>query len=269
MNKKQDHKPSGQVNDEDFSASMARLAELATKGMGPDKPKQDATAGVDDVLLKEFMTPKRKVKPKGFADKWAGKTVKLNINPYVASGIMIVILSVGIIAAPKISKHFEEQSRKQEAEQLRVASVANNTEDKLKSYNVFDAAKDIGGNKELEATSMKDLLKKVDEGNKAAAEKAAAEEAVQVAMNTFSVETEEFQIDLSGETFSDLELTVYSASDLNNPEYSWELQELADITASSFNSRQICPPISSEIPNDESIVSDVIQSYFVFGGKNC
>jgi hypothetical protein len=270
MNKPKDsNKTVSSGNDEDFSSSMARLAELASKDLGPDKPKTENTTSVDEDLLTEFMKPKRKAKPKGFKEKWAGKTIKLNINPYVASGIAIVILSLGIIAAPRIAKHFEEKRLAEEAEQARLLEVAKNTDHKLKSYNVFDAAKDVSGsNGELKSKSITELVKTVEEGNKIAAVK--AEEATQLALNTLSLKPEDVEINLLDIGVSDTGVSEEnSLLDLNNPELFWDLNDLEETPQQTFDSKQTCSDGPVEVPNEEAYISDILQSYFVFGGKNC
>src|SRR4051812_40528400 len=99
-------------NDEDFSSSMARLAELAAKGLAPDKPKDQPTGSSDDILLKDYLKPRRLVQEKlTWKERWAGKSIKIKINPYVAAGSLLAILAVGLIATPLVSKYLKDRKQ--------------------------------------------------------------------------------------------------------------------------------------------------------------
>ena len=261
-------------NDDDFASSMAKLAELASKDLGPDKPKEDKNVKIDDELLKEFMKPKRKAKPKGFKEKWAGKTIKLNINPYVASGILIVILSVGIIAAPKIAKHYELKRLAEEQEKQRLASIANQTDNKLKTYNVFEAAKDVGGNSELKTKNLTELTKTIEEGNKLAEEKA-AREATQLAMNNLAVNSEDIRINLYSDSEDSKSLDEItdadqvSALDPSNVNLYWDFADLPQDINLNFDLRQSCQNSDKTSVEEQELLTEILKRYFVFSGNNC
>ncbi len=258
------NKNNGQTpaNEDDFSASMAKLTELATKDLGPEKPKENKNLIADDQVLTEFMKPKRKVKPKTYKDKWTDKTIKIKINPYVASGIMIVLLSVSIIAAPKISAYLNEQEISKQIEKEKIAQLSKNTEDKLKSYSVFDAAKDVSGeNTELKIQSVAELARSVKENNLLLAQKEKEAAQSQLALNVSDSESTEFGTNLSDEQ-SDFNLTedyykdesFYSLIEPDNSETNWYLSKINLDFTLNFKFQNTCPIVNDELPGESGIL---------------
>lgn len=256
------------VGDEDFAASMARLAELATQTLAPEKPNVTPNLKAEEALLKEFAKPKKKAKakPKGLTDKWAGKTVKLNVSPYALSGVLIVILSAGIMAAPHIGKYFEHKQIALEQEQSAAQVVAAQTDEKLKSYNVFDAAKDVsGGGTELKTQSVEELVQTVNESNKAVAKKA-SEEAYKLALNKLALKQEDLQINLDDteeDTLGD-NAALLSSVNSSHPLFNWDLIDLNTSSYLNFDLSGNCIE-ASEHSLDE--MDQEILNSFGFGKK--
>ena len=210
------------VTEEDFSNSIAKLAELAAKDLGPDKPNKNKETSIDDEILKEFLQPKKKNKPKSWKEKWAGKTVKIKINPYVASGIMVILLAAGFLATPQIARYLDERRLAEEEKQIQLALIAETTDDNLKSYSLFDAAKDVGGDNELKTQSIKELAASVREANllvQEKQEKNASNENIDNDIDIQTVNEEYYSYLTLGEANSDMHsLTISEIPTLNfNP----------------------------------------------------
>lgn len=166
MNKLPDKFDTDTVED-DFTSSMARLAELASQNIESDEKKRQKDRADKDEQFSEFMTAKRK-NPQNlnWSSRFLGKNHKIKINPYIASGLLIILISSGFICAPKISKYFEEKAAELERKKAVASQIASQTDASLKSYTVFDAARDVSNSQTaLKTKSISELAQEVAAAN--------------------------------------------------------------------------------------------------------
>jgi hypothetical protein len=244
------------LSDDDFSNSMARLAELAAQGIVDKKPN-DGRLDLDATEMKQFLTPKRKKKEekeiKSYSQIVIGRSIKIKINPYVASGILVAIISTGLLAAPRIAKYWEEKNTLAETRKVKSVQVASNTEKKLKTYTVFDAVSDAGGGRELEAMSISELALKVQEMNVRMETKELSKHSIMEQNNSDA--NLAFSVDYKDNS------SVYSFLQISSTNDSWERYDLHLPENLAFSKFELCASkinVPSETENQQIYV-DIIQ----------
>lgn len=259
--------------EEDFSASMARLAELAAQGISEKKPKDDATSAFEDETLKEFLKPKRKAKPASWKERFAGQTIKLKINPYVASGVLVIFLAAVFLLTPQIIKYMEEKRLARERKEAEAAMIAATTEKKLKTYSVFDAAKDVGGNGELKTSTIDQLAKDVAAANEAAI-KLEEEHAIQLAMQNEEYEIKEVPAQFFAEEFVPAASVPSTTGILPEPSLNWEGLEITTRENASFDFSAACTKSVDSAATQSSIdqaalFSDAMRRFVSWPTSDC
>ncbi|MCO6432216.1 MAG: hypothetical protein J5J00_15275 [Deltaproteobacteria bacterium] len=146
---------------EDFSTSMARLAELAAQNLGPDR-NEDRKNTIEEEALLEYLTPKRKKKDGADKDEISSK---VKINPYVIIGLLVVFLSAGFLAIPRIVAQLDEPVDQTTAEKRTAAQASAAGDKKMKTYTVADAIQDVAAKGELKTASISDLAKMVSDSS--------------------------------------------------------------------------------------------------------
>ena len=272
------NKPPGKLennsSDEDFTTSMARLAELAAQNITEDEKKREKDRIVTDEEFREFMTPKKRAPEKlGWSARLYRNGIKLRINPYVASGFLIIVISAGFICAPRISKYFEERAAELERKRAAASQVVSQTDASLKSYTVFDAARDVSNNEDpLKTLTISELAQKVAEAN----EKFGSKLEVTWNFGNFDLgpesksDSEDASI-LTEDTSTSTEQNAIGSiapDDYFVPE-NWATADLSTDAVFDFAFETICSDSNSlfQEGGEEVVLGDVLRQIGAIGGK--
>lgn len=148
-------------DESEFSASLARLVQLAEEDVATHEAEQAAKAKELESLRASIIVPKKKIKPKApWYKKYLGTSIKFRLSYYAAGLIVLLVFCGGYFVLPEMMEQMRLDELHMQVQHVPKKKKNKNKVKEEKAYTVVDAATDASGAGKMGGKSLAELAEK-------------------------------------------------------------------------------------------------------------